>query len=134
MRPMMAMLLGGRGSAFVSISDNEITDSAQSPGGAEAFYELQSDGDMLSTDGLGADWLVGSVTGSNYECRATIVSGTLSSGTAGSWLALSSDRRWTVTRSSLGTKTCTFTLEIGLAGANTALDTATITISAEVSL
>lgn len=133
MRPMMAVLLGGRNGASINLADEGVVDEQAYPDAATAFYELQSDGDTLTSLGAGSDWLVGSTTGSNYECRATLVSGTLTSGTTGSWLALSSDRRWSVTRSSLGIKSCTFTLEIGLAGANTAIKTATITITAQVS-
>lgn len=133
MRVGMVTLLGRSGGAAISISDESVTDEQISPSSSTAFFELQSDGDTLTSMGAGSDWLIGSTTGSNYECRATLVSGTLSSGTTGSWIALSSDRRWTVTRSSLGIKPCTFTLEIGLAGANIALATAEITITAQVS-
>lgn len=124
---------GGGGLGTISISDETVTDDDTSPASASAFYELQSDGNLLTTTGSGS-WLIGSTSGFLYECRATLTSGTLSSGTAGSWLALSSTRRWTVSRASLGSKNCTFTLEIGLAGANTALDTASITLSATVML
>lgn len=135
MRPMMVLLPGGpRGSSgpIVSISNGSVDASATSPSSATAYYELQSDGDTVTSDGAIADWLIGSVTGSDYECRATLVSGTLSTGTTGSWLALSSPRSWTVTRSSLGSKTCTFDVEVGLVGTSTALDTARITLTAEV--
>jgi hypothetical protein len=132
MRPMMAMLLGGRNGAMVSISDTEVADVDTHPNGAAAIFTLESDGDLTTTPGSTIDWLLGSTTGSNYECRATVTDGTLSSGTSGSWLGLGSNRTWTVSRSSLGTKSCTFLLEIGLAGQNVALDSAFITLSATV--
>jgi hypothetical protein len=148
MRPMMVLLPGprlsggtgsgggggGGGSGTVSISDTGASQTVSSPASATAYYELQNDGDVMTSSGAGSDWLIGSVTGSDYECRATIVSGTLSTGTTGSWLALSSHRSWTVTRSSLGSKSCTFDLEIGLVGTSTALDTARIFLTATVEL
>lgn len=40
-------------------------------------------------------WLTSGYTASNYEVRATLLSGdALTSGTVGSWLALSSSREW----------------------------------------
>jgi hypothetical protein len=148
MRPMMVLLGGprlsggtgsgggggGGGSGTISISNTGPSHTVSSPSTATAYLELQNDGDMMTSNGAGPDWLIGSVTGSDYECRATIVSGTLSTGTAGSWLALSSHRSWTATRSSLGTKTCVFDLEIGLVGTSTALDTARITLTATVEI
>ena len=135
MRPMMALLLGGRaatGGGTVSISNETVTSETVTPTAAEATYSLLSDGQLETTSGGLSRWLIGSSSGSNYECRATIVSGTLSSGTTGSWLALSSNRAWAVTRVSLGTKTCTIDVEIGLVGTSTALDTARIILTATV--
>lgn len=135
MRPGMVLMPGRRGSGvFVSISNESITDEQVSPTSATAYYELQSDGDIDSNQGALADWLNGSVTGSDYECRATLVTGTLSSGTTGSWLALSSDRRWTVTRASLGAKSCTITVEIRDAATQTLQDTAEISLTATVTV
>lgn len=130
MLPQMAMLLGGRSGVTVSISNTSVSDNELYPTAAEAAIEFTSTG-TISTGGT---WLIGSTTGSSYEARATIVSGSLSGGSdvTGSWLALSSNRTWLVSRSSFGTSTCVFDLEIGLAGASSALDTARITLSAAV--
>jgi hypothetical protein len=130
-----AVLRGGRSAIIPSISDATYEAVAVSPASATAFFELQSDGDTLSNLGapLSTDWLIGSTDGTAYECRATMLGGTtLTSGTTGSWIALSSTRRWAVQRASLGTKDGVFLLEIGLAGANSALDSATIILTATV--
>lgn len=135
MRPMMAVLHGGRNTASsvpINLSDRAVEDSQTYPTPCSVWFELESDGDTETSFGFVDDWLVGSTTGSDWECRATILSGSLSSGTTGSWLALSSDRRWTVSRSSLGTSSCSFTLEIGRVGTSTALKSATIQLSATV--
>jgi hypothetical protein len=130
-----AVLRGGRSAIVPSISDALYEDTEESPTTAIAFFELQSDGETLSNMGAGANWLIGSTNGAAYECRATMLGGTtLTSGTTGSWIALSSTRRWTVQRASLGTKDAGFLLEIGLAGANSALDSATISLTATVEL
>lgn len=143
MRPFFnAALLGTRtiASGTVSISNATLSDTQQhdedTGGGAGANVTLESDGDMLLTAGdiIADRWLVGGSNGSLYEARATLVSGTLSPGASatGSWLALSSDRSWYVSRSSIGTKSCTIDIEIGLVGTSTALDTARFSLSATI--
>lgn len=127
-------LRGGRGGVLgtLSISNGGYEDIASAPSSATAVFTLVSDGTTASNVGAEPNWLLGSTSGSLYECRATLGSGTLSTGTAGSWLPLSSNRGWGVSRASLGSKSCSFLLEIGLAGANVALDSASITLTAEV--
>jgi hypothetical protein len=128
-----AALLGRSGGVgTVSISNTSISDAETYPSGATAALALESDGDFNASDAALTQWLLGSTNGSAYECRATLTSGSLSSGTTGSWLALSSTRTWSVTRVSLGSKSCVFLLEIGLLGTNTALASATISLDATV--
>jgi hypothetical protein len=136
MRPMLfnGPLLGrrgGGGTGTVSISNVNAEDTAESPASASLSYALNSDGSS-NEGGTAGTWLIGSTSGSLYEARATVSSGSLSSGTTGSWLALSSNRAWRVTRSSLGTSTCTFLVEIRDAATQTAQDSATITLAASV--
>jgi hypothetical protein len=76
-------------------------------------------------------WLL-SGTASQYEIRMTTTSGTFSSGTTGSWLSLGTTRTWTRQRTSVGISTVTATVEIRDATSLVVLDTATITITAEV--
>ena len=60
------------------------------------------------------DWFKpeGAAVGDDYEVRITVNSGSFSTGTVGSWLALSSNRTWTNTFNSIGTETIDFTIEI----------------------
>lgn len=103
-----------------------------------AHYELQSDGDVErsgathgSTTDAG-DWVSPkTAAGANYECRVTVNSGTLTSGTEDTWLALSSTRTWSVTTSGAGTNNVNMTVEIRHAGTTAVLDSATIDMTAE---
>ena len=69
-------------------------------GDSRCGIRIATDRDVDEIEGTGvytdrADWLEASGTASNYEVRATLDSGTLSSATAtGSYLALSSSREW----------------------------------------
>ena len=71
-------------------------------GSATAGVQFQSDGDIIATSGTPSaslgDWIdpKGSAPGL-YEIRATVTSGTLSSGTANTWQALTSSRTWSIT-------------------------------------
>lgn len=67
----------------------------------------------------------------NYEILATVVSGTLSSGTAGSWLNLGTSRTWSRTRSSNGTSACTVNFKIRPVGGSNLVDV-NITLSATI--
>ncbi len=80
-----------------------------------------SDGDVTPNPG----WYTpttGSI-GSTYEIRVTATTGTFSTGTSGSWLALSSTRTWTVSTNS--SKSVTFTIEIRVAATSTVVATTT---------
>ena len=49
----------------------------------------------------------------NFEARVTTTSGTLTSGTTGTWQSLgTTSREWYVERDTAGLKSCSFTLEI----------------------
>lgn len=79
------------------------------------------------------DWVIPNGNASLYEVRATLNSGTLSSGTTGSWLALTSTRTWTVTRSVIGVSTANLTIEIRRIGGTTILATAPVDMTVDIS-
>jgi hypothetical protein len=120
---------------IVSLSNLNVTSSGG--GSQSASYSLESDGDIVSVSSLlgsidQGDWISPkALAPSDYEVRASIVSGSLTSGTTGSWLALTSNRTWTVSRDTVGTSTCVFTVEIRK-GSGSTLASATITLEAEV--
>lgn len=91
--------------------------SVISGGGATASVELAASGDINGTNGNNVvadrgDWIIPKFNMADYECRLDITSGALSTGTAGAWLSLGSNRSWTVSRGSLGISTCNYTLQI----------------------
>ena len=104
---------------------------------AIAEYNLRSDGVVSKfVNGLETvigNWIVPNTTASSYEVRATIVSGSLSSGTTGSYLSLGTTRSWAVSANSPGTnQACTLTIEIRLtSGPGPVVATATVNLYAE---
>lgn len=116
----------------VAISNANPSDTAISPSVATATYSLTNAGSVTSTGEAGGFWLDPQVGMEDFECRATVTSGSLTSGTTGSWLALSTTRSWTVQQSVVGTKLATMTIEIRRIGETTVLGSATVSFSAEV--
>lgn len=119
---------------LVSLSSQLVEDTVLDPADASVTYEVNSDGTV--TPPVTQNWWRAGVTpgiGSGYEVRATLQSGTTPSGTLGSWLALSSSRAWTLTRTSQGTNTAELLVEIR-ATSGTVLASAVITLQATVDI
>lgn len=101
-----------------------------------ASLTMQSDGDLVVVANLGGspyarEWFAGNPStgvGSNWEVYATLVSGTLSTGTTGSWLSLASGQSWS--KDPTGTAQLTFAFRP--AGGTTAIYTSgTVTLDAQ---
>lgn len=121
----------------VALSDATVSDTVGDPANASATYTLDNNGTVTKTLTSGTTVLGSWITpngsaGAAFECRATIVSGSVSSGTTGSWLTLDTDRSWSRTQGVLGTSTVVLTVEIRRVSTGDVLATATITIEAEV--
>lgn len=135
---MLRAIAGVLRTTRVSIADINVTDT--NSGAAQATYALENDGDIITTTNFGGavdagDWVVPkSAAGAAYEVRATIVSGTVDSGSSatGSWLALSTTRSWNVQRATTGTKAVSLTIEIRLTATGVVLDSAAVLLTADV--
>lgn len=125
----MLFAIGAR--PVIDIANLTVTDEATAPASANALYTLNTNGNKTG----GGTWITPIGFSSLYECMATVTSGSLTSGTAGSWLGLESSRSWTRNQPGpgTGTSTCIFTLQIRDKATATVQDTATITLTATVS-
>ena len=118
----------------ISITNQSI---AEFTGGttATAGYRLDSDGWVYqvttSITSTLEQWVTPAARAIDYEAKVSLVSGILTSGTTGTWLALSADQLWRVSAPGGVSRTCTFTVEIRRAGVGTVLDSATITVIAD---
>lgn len=66
----------------------------------------------------------------DYDVRATHTSGTVPSGTFGSWLNCGTTRTWSISRGSIGSSTGSFLVELSEAGLATPIASATFTLTA----
>jgi len=131
----LGILLAG-GDTFGVISGTA-TSSAPTSSAATATLNVNSDGSFnligSDTGTVNGSWIKPNRTGvgNSYWVRFTITSGTVTTGTTGSWLALSSNQSWTKSATN-GAASVTGTLEIATdaAGANIiAACTGSVTLS-----
>lgn len=99
-----------------------------------ASITFNSNGTVSSVGNAGTyttDWIdPTSAAPDDYEIRATISSGTMTSGTFGSWLALTSNRTWSKTQFTVGSSSAQVLFEIRK-GSGSVLDSGTITFNVE---
>jgi len=125
----------GKGGVVISVTDQTISDFTGGARSASTGYRLtsggQADGLVNVTWSNLEQWCTPTSAASDYEVLATVVTGSLSSGTTGSWLALSSTQTWTRTASVGTSQFCSFTVQIRKIGTSTVLDSATINLEAD---
>lgn len=116
-------------------------DFAISPDDARVTYTVGSDGTLLVTDATfgtiaSYNWITPTTGSTTHYVRATLTSGTFSSGTTGSWLALTTNRAWvTEVTSSFGTKSTSALIEIATdSGGTNVVVSANVTLEATVEL
>lgn len=124
--------------AAASISTRTVLASSTSPTDADAGYRLSNTGGAFelkngAATAISGEWLSAG-SASDYEVRATLSSGTLSSGTTGSWLNLGTTREWHTIRTdnTSGDTDGVLLIEIRLAATGTVVTSATITLRARV--
>ena len=133
----MSILLaafGAIGGDQVQLSNVSV--SSTGAGSQTATYTLESDGDVMSDSSIfgpvdEGDWVTPKASApGTYEARATLDSGDTPTGTLNTWLALTSNRAWSLTQSTVGSQQAELTIEIRK-GSGSALASATITLYAE---
>lgn len=109
------------------------TNIAITPANASATYSLTNAGLETASGRANNTWLVSGAVG-DYEARATVTSGALTSGTTGAWLNLGTTRSWNLTRTSdvVGTDTATMTIEVRVVATGVVIATESVTFTAEV--
>ena len=130
-------LLGASADATITITDQTISGYVFPPSTAEVVYQLTSAGKVNKiVNGVTTEleqWCTPVTSAANYEAYVTVNSGGLTSGTTGSWVALSSTRSWTLQEVGSGnTAVCNFTVQIRRVATTVVLDSATIDLTAGV--
>lgn len=125
----------GTSNVTIFISNQFISDFTGGSRAAISGYRLTSGGlaqSLVDTTFTTLEtWCTPTGQAVNYEVFITIVSGGLTSGTTGSWVALSTTRTWTLEFSVPNSGQCVFTAQIRKVGTTTVLSTATITLESD---
>jgi hypothetical protein len=104
---------------------------------AIVVYALDPDGYVYTSAGSTVvyvqqeQWDNAPATTSNYQVRATLVSGTAPGGTLGSWTTVSARQAWTLVTTSGFLKTCVLTIEVRDIATSTVQATATVNLTAD---
>ena len=131
MAGVLSLMVGSSGGPRVNLQGLDSTDNETDPADASASYSLTSAGLEDVVPGGSGTWLL-SGSASDYEVRATVVSGSVTSGTLNTWLGLGTTRTWTRTRTTVGSSAVTLQIEIRLAATGTVIATAQTTLTAQV--
>lgn len=129
-------LLGSVGDpATIFITNQSIEDFTGGARAATAGYRLTSTGLAQSLINLTFStletWCTPTAEAVNYEALITVTSGSLTSGTTGSYVALSTTQTWTLNANIGINALCIFTVQIRRVSTSTVLATATITLNAD---
>ena len=119
--------------ATVTLNNGTVS-NVQVGASSTASITFNSNGTVSSVGNVATyttDWIdPTSAAPDDYEIRATISSGTMTSGTFGSWLALTSNRTWSKTQFTVGSSSAQVLFEIRK-GSGSVLDSGTITFNVE---
>ena len=115
----------------VFFQDANVEHVVLDPNDAVAQISIRSAGDVTATGEATYTWLFTGVN-SDYEAKADVTSGSLSSGTTGSWLSLASTRNWSRTRTVFGTSSVTMTIRVRRVSDSVELDVITVSLTATV--
>ena len=134
MSGIQMMLFGGTGAPTVNFGNVDIT--AAGVPSQSAGYRVDTDGSdyqvINAVDTSLIQWVNPPSAGGDYEVFATVVSGTVSSGTVGSWVATSTSPFWTRVAAIAGTITIVeLSMEVRKVGTATILDTWSVRLEAE---
>jgi hypothetical protein len=103
--------------------------------GSPAEYHLQNDGRVRTRSSSSlidrGEWCTPPADVGLYQCRATVTSGALTSGTTGTWLSCASTNSWTRGTAAGTANFCTFTLEIRRAVDGFVVGSTSVTIGAD---
>lgn len=112
------------------LTDRLVVDTVGQFQQASASFSLNSNG--TTTPAVSNEWRGSVGVSSQYEARATLTSGTCSTGTFNTWQNMGGNLTWTRTRTGAGTSECIFTLEIRIAATGEVRESASITLRAVV--
>ena len=123
-------------SAGATVNFNDAVVTAAGVPAQSAGYRIDVNGFVYQVvngvDTSLGQWVTPTSAGGNYEVFATVTSGSVSSGTTGSWVATSGSPLWTRVAVISGTiNTVELVMDVRATGTGTVLDSWSVTLEAE---
>jgi hypothetical protein len=123
-------------SAGATVNFNDAVVTAAGVPSQSAGYRINTNGFVYEVvngvDTSLGQWVTPSSAGGNYEVFATVTSGSVSSGTTGSWVATSGSPLWTRVAVISGTiNIVELVMDVRATGTGTVLDSWSVTLEAE---
>lgn len=120
---------GGGGSGSVTLNNQSV--NAVGAGTQTVSYQIKNDGYVYTSKNAAYtqkhQWTGDAVA--NYQVRATIYDGAVTSGTTGSWVSATSE--WTVQASSVGSEYAVLFIEARLVATSAVVASCNVTLYAE---
>ena len=124
----------GTSNQYAAFDDVSASDYQISPSNAYAYYSINNTGYVTATTNPSAQWSFPLSAASNFEVYATLVSGSVSSGTFNTWLSLGTSRMWHCAENGIGTQNAEISFQVRKIGTSTVLDTWTLYLDATVDI
>jgi hypothetical protein len=122
-------------SAGATVNFIDVTVLASGASGVSAGYRINPSAfDYQSVNGTFtalSQWVTPSSASGDYEVFASLTSGSVSSGTIGSWVATSGNPLWVRSQPTVGTSIAVLAMQVRKVGTGTVLDTWSVTLEAE---
>lgn len=93
-------------------------------------YTTGAAGGATANTNYAGEWRVAGAS-ADYDVRASVVSGAVSSGSMGAWLNCGTTREWSYVFAAAGSSSCVIKLEFRPAGGGTVLDSCNITLTCQ---
>jgi hypothetical protein len=130
-------ILAASSDPYRGFTGGSALDFVVDPNDASARVTLVNDGTVtrVSVGSMMSNWYTPTTAGvgASHWVRATVTSGSLSSGTTGSWVSINTNPAWVCSQTVIGTKTATVTLELATdSGGANIVGSCSVTITANV--
>lgn len=115
-----------------------VTSANPDPGPSSASFSVENDGSLTFngnvSDPLDTEWLAAAGDAADYEVKVENTSGSVDSGTTGSFISCGTSRTWTESATTVGTDSCEVEVTIRHATRTNESITFSVSLSAEVAI
>lgn len=119
---IQAMFFGSISTSIITAQSSVVIEAKNEPSSAGIrFTSAGEQIELISSSQVPVIyWVTPASSASEWEIRATLDSGDTPTGSLGVWQTLATDREWSLSRSNVGSSSCTLTFEFRKVGGSSA--------------